>query len=230
MKFATLAAAALLAPLAGTAEGQSLFERPPPPPPPSGQTAADASEPLQGVSLTAVKAPKPREYKIHDQITIIINENSKQKSDQSLDTKKQSDVQGSLNATIDPLKLVTDGQLSQGDNNGTVLFDADANRKFKGDGSSSRDDQYTDRISAVILDVKPNGVLVLEARRVLQYDKDVKTVVVSGSCRTEDVTLQATVQSNQLAELTVVVKHDGPVGDAATKGWLTRFFEVIFPF
>lgn len=223
-------AAGMIAAAAGTTQAQSLFDRPPPPHPLPGEKAPDIAAPLYGLSLTAVKAPEPKEYKIHDQVTIIINENSKQKSDQSLDTKKQSNVQGSLNAMIDPLKLVTDGQLSQGDNNGTVLLDADANRAFKGDGKSSRDDQYTDRISATVLDVKPNGVLVLEARRVLQYDKDVKTVVVSGSCRTEDVTQQDTIQSNQLADLTVLVTHDGPVGDAANKGWLTRFFEVIFPF
>lgn len=225
-----LLAVGMLVAACGGAHAQSLFDRPPPAQPLAGDKAPDLAAPLYGFSLTAVKAPEPKEYKVHDQITIIINENSKQKSDQSLDTKKTSDVTGALNATIDPLKLVTDGQLSQGDNNGTVLLDADAKRSFKGDGASSRDDQYTDRISATVLDVKPNGVLVIEARRVLQYDKDIKTVVVSGSCRTEDITQQATIQSNQLADLIVTVTHDGPVGDAANKGWLTRFFEVIFPF
>jgi flagellar L-ring protein precursor FlgH len=224
-------AAALMAALpAGAATAQSLFDRPPPAAPLPDATAPDLAEPLYGMSLTAVKAPRPREYKIHDQITIIINENSKQKSDQSLDTQKETDVQGSLDAAVDPLKIVMDAQLRDGLNQGKVLLDADADRSFKGDGSSSRDDQYTDRITATVLDVKPNGVLVLEARRVLQYDKDVKTVVVSGSVRGEDVTQQSTVQSNQLADLTVIVNHEGPLVEAASKGWLTQFVEFIFPF
>jgi flagellar L-ring protein precursor FlgH len=229
MRTVILAAGIVLA-SGGSSAAQSLFERPPAPQPLPGERPPDLAAPLYGFSLTAVKAPEPKEYKVHDQVTIIINENSKQKSDQSLDTSKESDVKGEVNATLDPLKLITDAQLSQGDNNGTVLLDADADRGFKGDGKSSRDDQYTDRITATVLDVKPNGVLVLEARRVLQYDKDIKTVVVSGSCRTEDITLQDTIQSNQLADLTVLVTHAGPVVDAASKGWLTRFFEVIFPF
>lgn len=215
--------------LAAGAPAQSLFDRPPPAQPLPGERA-EAGASLEGLSLTAVKAPEPKTFKIHDQVTIIINENSRQKSDQTLDAKTNSDVSGNLNSMIDPLKLVLEGQLVSGDNPPTTIVDAEADRRFRGIGKSKRNDQYTDRITATVLEAKPNGVLVLEARRVLQYDKDIKTVVVSGSCRTEDITQQTTVQSNQLADLTVIVTHDGPVADSADKGWLTRLFEIAFPF
>ena len=55
-------------------------------------------------------------------------------------------------------------------------------------------------------------------------------MVLSGMCDSLAVTEQGTIQSNQLANLTLSIQHDGPVGDAGSKGWLTRAIETIFPF
>jgi flagellar basal body L-ring protein FlgH len=61
-------------------------------------------------------------------------------------------------------------------------------------------------------------------------DEEIKTVVVSGNCRSEDVTLEGTVQSNQLANLALVVNHEGEVNKAARKGWLTKALDAVLPF
>ncbi|HYD00038.1 MAG TPA: flagellar basal body L-ring protein FlgH, partial [Phycisphaerales bacterium] len=83
------------------------------------------------------------------------------------------------------------------------------------------------RISAIVTDVKPNGMLVLEARETILSDKECKSMVVSGLCDPKDITAQNTVTSSQLAHLVIKTEHAGDVKDAATKGWLPRVFEAI---
>lgn len=220
-----LAALALAAP---AVHAQSLFVRPATP----GLTNAAAPDPaahLYGMSLFAVQPPQPQTFKIHDLITIIINENSRQSADQKLDADKESRVSAQYNAAIDPLKLL-ELQLAAGATTNLRLLDAQASREFSGDGKYQRNDRFTDRVTAEIIDVKPNGVLVLEAKRIIQMDEEIKTVIVTGNCRSEDVTKEGTVQSNQLANLTLVVNHEGEVNKAARKGWLTKALDAILPF
>ena len=82
----------------------------------------------------------------------------------------------------------------------------------------------------LMIDVKPHGVLVLEATRTLVVDEETTVLVLSGMCETRNVTREGVVQSNQLANLMLSIQHEGPVHDAGSKGWLTRAVEAIFPF
>jgi flagellar L-ring protein precursor FlgH len=81
-----------------------------------------------------------------------------------------------------------------------------------------------------VIDVKPNGILVLEARKTIQKNEEHQSIVLSGQCRTEDVTNANSVLSSQLAELTLISKQEGQVKDAATKGWIPRIIEALFAF
>jgi flagellar L-ring protein precursor FlgH len=73
-------------------------------------------------------------------------------------------------------------------------------------------------------------VLVIEARRTIQRDKETTTVVLAGECRREDVTAQNTVLSSQLADLTLRSINEGDTKDTASKGWITQLFEAVFNF
>jgi flagellar L-ring protein precursor FlgH len=106
--------------------------------------------------------------------------------------------------------------------------DVDGKSDYKGEGSGERKDRFTARISALVIDVKPNGTLVVEARETQQFDDDIKTLVVSGICDPKDVTIQGTVLSSQVANLVIRVEHQGQVKDSATKGWIPRVFDAIF--
>lgn len=227
---ALVAVPALMALLAATpAHGQSLLRKEPPPPVLDEDGNADESAPLRGVSLLLVEEPKPRTYEVHDKITIIISETSRQSSQQVLDTKKDATVKASLKDFPDLGKLF-EGELAESESSPITSVDVTSGQKFKGDGKYERSDRYTDRITATVIDVKPNGVLVIEARRTIQRDKETTTVVLSGECRREDVTTQNTVLSSQLADLTLRSINEGDTKDTASKGWITQLFEAVFNF
>lgn len=230
---AGVACAVLLAGVGGggggaAASGQSLL-RAPSKPAVDAKGEVDANAPLRQTSLILVEAPEPKKFAIHDKVTIIISETSTQSSKQKLDTKKDAGFKASLRDFPDLAALI-DGRLENSASGTITAVDASTGQSFKGDGTYERSDRFTDRITATVIDVKPNGVLVLEARRTITKDEESQTLVLAGEVRGEDVTTSNTVLSSQLAELSVTVTNTGDLKDTASKGWITEFFETVFNF
>lgn len=222
---AVLMAAGMLTP----ARAQSLFLRDEPRAADGpGRVGVPAASALRATSLMYVDEPKPREFRAHDIVTIVVDETSKQTSKQTLDTKKDYNLQDSLNQ-FPSLAAFLQFELRNGIGN-PVEVDVNSHNKFKGEGTYDRSDRFTARISATILDVKPNGVLVLEARKTRTTDEETQTMVLSGTCRQEDITTSNTVLSSQIADMTLVQKNEGQVKDTANKGFIPRILEAIFNF
>lgn len=190
---------------------------------------ASTDEALRGMSLFLVTPPPPRKYQKHDLVEIIINESSNQKSEQTLDTKKDYKIGAEL-ARFPSLRHLLELQLRDGDSTPVVGVDLTSNNKFEGDGEYERRDKFTARIAAVVIEVKPNGTLLLEARKQVNTNKEETTLVLSGLARPEDISVQNTVQSSQLANLALTVKNEGDVKSTATKGIIPQIFDTIFNF
>ena len=186
---------------------------------------------IAAASFGAVAAPAPQTFAVHDLITIIIREDTRTAFSSSLETEKESTHEAEIaefprfslsdlaGARITP-NAFTDG---------TLQLDLEASREFTGEGDYSNSQTMTARIQATILDVKPNGTLVLEARKTVRSDQEAYTLVALGVCRVDDITADNTVLSTQLADLFVEKQHQGYLKKAADKGPLTRLFDVLLP-
>lgn len=229
----------------GTVLGQSLFRQPVYAPGPAyvvggggAMGAPDAvvnpAAELDGVSLFQLQPLPPRMMRVHDLVTIIVNQSSKIERDQTLETKKSVTNTAELNALPDLWKMLEArleaGNRTSGTPGGLPEFGLGANNNFKGEGDYEREDRFTARVTAEVIDVKPNGLLVLEARSSMVTDKEEQTIVLSGICRQEDVSQMNTVQSTALADLRLVSEHRGELKDGANKGLITKFFETLFNF
>ncbi|MFO0831395.1 MAG: flagellar basal body L-ring protein FlgH [Phycisphaerales bacterium] len=230
MRAMTFASMGIFCVVASQTAGQSLLrDVDPPPQPGTVEAVRPPAEPLKETSLIQVEAPKPKEFAVHDLVTIIVSENHKASSESSLDTKKDTSLKAKLNKFPD-LSAFLEAALQQGASSPIVEADVSSGNSFKGDGKYETKESLTDKIQATIIDVKPNGTLVVEARRTISKDNQTQTMVLSGTCRREDVTDNNSVLSSQLAELTVNVESTGDVKDSASKGLLTRFFDAVFNF
>lgn len=185
---------------------------------------------LEDVSLTFIPEPEVRTYQEHDLITIIIDEVSSQTSSQSLETTKESDSSVQLNAMIDLLKLFELQVTTNPRLENRTLFDADATREFTGEGDYERSDRFSAQITATVLEVKPNGTLVLQAQKRIAKDEEVQTLVIAGIARSDDITRQNTILSSQLANLTLAVENEGELKKSSEKGVITEFFDMLFAF
>lgn len=210
---------------AADASAQSLFRRAPVPAELAGEPAAG----LQSMSLTFVAPPRPREFLLHDLVTIVIDETSRSTSEQTLETSKDYDIDAAL-VRFPSIRNFLELQLANGDTTGIADLALNAGNDFSGEGEYERNDRMVARISGRIIDVKPNGNLVIEARKTIANDDERKTIIVSGVCRGVDVTGDNTVLSAQMADLRVQVVNEGRVRDAGTKGLIPRVMEAVFAF
>lgn len=201
-------------------------------PPASAYTSSfsPATQALTGFSMFVVTPPQPRKYAKHDLIEIIVNESSVQKIAQKYDNKKDYDFGAELKQFPSMQALFTQLALQNGIGNPAPAMAIGSKNKYKGDGKMDRSDQVTAKVSGTVIDVKPNGTLVIEAREYIQSDKEITTMVLSGICRGQDITAGNTIQSSQLANLDIRIEHEGDVKDTAEKGLIPRIFETLFNF
>lgn len=214
------------------AAGQSLFIQPEQTSAPVGpgpENHPDLAAPLYEVSSFAVVPPKPKKFKMHDLVTIVVDESSQQIADQETKTDKQYTLNNQLNSVIDPWALL-ELRLDPSNTKNLSLIDLASKQNFDGKGNYSRNDKLSMKIEAEIIDVKPNGTLVLEARKIVDKNGETQTTILSGACRQDDITANNSVFSSQLANLTLVTKNQGQVNDAAKKGLIPRVLESIFAF
>ena len=107
---------------------------------------------------------------------------------------------------------------------------AEATRDFDGAGSTIRSDSMVTRVQGRVVDIRPNGNLVVEASKKITMDEEEYTVTLTGVCRTRDVTPDNSIQSTRIAELEVVKKSSGAVKDATKRGWLHKAMDFVNPF
>jgi flagellar L-ring protein precursor FlgH len=214
---------------------------PAPPPPPSGANAQEAIAPAQsnnasvadslaGVSLFSVGAPQPHRYQKHDVVQVIINEASAETSTQTTDFKKDYTLKAQLAQFPSLAALFKDATLTNGIGSVQPAVGFTGNKELKGTGKIDRKDQVTAKVSAFVIDTKPNGNLVLECRMSQVRDKETTTVVLCGTCRAEDITKNNTIQSGQLAGFTIRIEHEGDVKESGQKGLIPRVLETLFSF
>lgn len=218
------------------ATAQSLFEQVQPRQlPDRGREVSieptDGTPGLGQISLYVVEPPEPRTFLENDLITIIISERARTDRTQELETEKSYEIDGEVTSSLDLLSLL-EGRLQQGrdaDDDLPVLSGG-IETEFEGEADYVRDDSVTARVTARVLEVKPNGNLVLEARTVVRTDEEEQVILVSGTARTDDVTNNNSIQSNQLYDLRIDMQHTGEVKKGASKGIVTKVLDTIFNF
>ncbi len=195
---------------------------------PPREISRPATRAIERMSLIAVPTVPARKFKVHDLLNIIVRQQKKHEADGKLDTKKQWDIAGKLE---DWFRFYPHNRLGQDQlSNGNPGFDFTFENRLKTDAESEREDKFITRIQATIIDVKPNGNLVIEARLLQEHDEEQFTLTLTGMCRSEDVTPDNSILSSQIAELTLVEKNQGAVRDATRRGWIPRALDWLRPF
>ncbi|MEM1028047.1 MAG: flagellar basal body L-ring protein FlgH [Planctomycetota bacterium] len=202
------------------------------PPVPGTQTDEGKLSPaIAARSLMAVELPEPRTFAVHDLVTIIIREDTQTTFSSSLETEKESEWTGEI-AEFPRFNLSDLLDLTLTPNtfpDGTVKLDVSADSSFEGDGDYQNSQSMTARIQATIIDIKPNGNVVVEARKSVRSDDEHYTLVATGICRVDDITVDNTVLSTEIADLFIDKQHEGHLKKSADKGLLTEVMDFLFP-
>jgi flagellar L-ring protein precursor FlgH len=184
---------------------------------------------LRDVSYYGVPEREPRTLKKHDLITVIVREESAFKTQGTTDVKRESELEAKIDEFI---KLDLSNWEIQGGAVGAnpPSIKGESNRKFKGEGTADRTDSMTARIAAEVVDVKPNGTLVLQGSKTIKNDEETQKFILTGICRAADVSADNSVLSTNLFDLSLDKQTTGAVRDATKRGWITKLLDALNPF
>lgn len=180
------------------------------------------------VSFFAVPEPQPRVIRKHDLLTVIIREESSFSSEGNTDLKKEAN----LDARIEEFVRLSLAQqaLKPAVTDYKPRVALAGSRDFKGEATVDRTDSLTARITAEVIDVKPNGTLVLQARKRIKTDDEEQQFILTGICRVEDVSADNTILSTQLHDQELYKTHKGAVRDTTKRGLIPKLLDVLNPF
>lgn len=100
---------------------------------------------------------------------------------------------------------------------------------FKGDGASSSNNDFTGTITVTVIEVLPNGNLLVSGEKQIGINQGQEFIRLSGVINPIHV-MGNTVSSVQVADARIEYRANGYLDEAQTMGWLSRFFMNISPF
>lgn len=117
--------------------------------------------------------------------------------------------------------------------NGTTFLQnsIDAERDFSGSGDSSQSNSLDGELTVMVVDIMPNGNLVVRGEKIIGLNQGSEYLRISGIVRPQDVSSDNVVVSSKLANARIYYGGGGTIAEANTRGWLSRFFDSpVFPF
>ena len=101
---------------------------------------------------------------------------------------------------------------------------------FSGKGSTSNVNTFSGTISTTVVDVLPNGHLVVAGEKQVGVNQNVDVLRFTGTVDPRSLRPGSMVASNQVANVRVESRGRGQGSEAQSIGWLSRFFLNVMPF
>lgn len=160
-----------------------------------------------------------RARNIGDTLTILINE----KVAASKSATTNADRKGAMSF------VVPDVQLGTWSTPGGSLK-ADSKNEFAGGGDSAANNVFTGSIAVTVIDVLPNGNLLVAGEKQIGINQGSEFIRVSGVVNPTFILAGNVVSSNTVADARIEYRGAGYIDEAQTMGWLARVFQSVMPF
>ncbi len=170
----------------------------------------------------------PKARGINDIVIIKISETSSATNKAGLKTTKKTSTSMGVDAF---LGLETDLKGKGFDSfDPKSMFGGSTNNSNQGEGESKRESKLSTYITARVVDVMPNGNLVIEAKKEVMVNKEKQIVVLRGIIRPRDIDYYNTIESTKIADMQIKFVGKGPISEQARRGWLSWLLSIIWPF
>lgn len=173
-----------------------------------------------------------RSYSVGDLITIDVGESSSLAASQNSVRNRQSQVENAV-------KQFLFANSKMGTHNGGLPgTEIETKSSNKGGGSIANTQDLKGRVSVVVIDVLPNGVLILEGARMVTFSGESYYAVLKGMVRKEDIGIgfkeglryRNIVSSQYIADAQIEFVSKGSLNDAQKESWYQRIASIVNPF
>ena len=176
-------------------------------------TAVHADSLWADAAPTAVIFGDQRARSVGDILTIVVNESSSAVRTGSANNTKSAT--GSSDQGTGVLGFVPESSISQTDN-------------FKAQGSINNSNTVKARLTVKVIEVKPNGNLVISGTQNIRQNGEEQRIVVSGQVRPADIRVDNSVLSSNVADAKILVTGSGPLVNKQRQGILSQVWNWFF--
>ena len=157
---------------------------------------------------------------VGDVVTIVITENVTASQKSSSTSNRSSSMDAGVSA-FPILSAATLGKLS---------VNSSSNNDFAGAGATESANRFSGSITTTVVDVLPNGHLVVAGDKQIGVNQNVDVLRFSGSVDPRAIQAGGLVSSTQVANARIESRGRGAQNEAQTVGWIARFFMAFLPF
>ena len=113
---------------------------------------------------------------------------------------------------------------------GKLNLGAESANTFEGSGGTQSANTFSGTITVTVVDVLPNGHLVVAGDKQIGVNQNVDVLRFSGTVDPRAVLPGSVVPSTSVANVRVESRGRGQQQEAQAIGWLARFFLSVLPF
>lgn len=151
---------------------------------------------------------------VGDTVTIIVEERTSAQNTAGTNTSKETNVNMGAGSGF-LLKALT-------------AADAGYSDDYSSSGSTTRGNRVSAKITAQVVEVQPNGNLIISGSQTIKVNGEDQKISVTGTVRPDDISPYNTVSSTALADSTVKVDGKGAVARKQKPGLINRLFGWLF--
>jgi flagellar L-ring protein FlgH len=148
---------------------------------------------------TDVRAMRP-----HDLISVVVSESLAASTDGTVKNSRSSNASSGISGLIGTLHAANALQNLVNQNSAAGL---------SAQGTSATNSSLTTTFGGQVVDVLPNGMLVIEAARQVEFSQQTQTIVLRGLVRPEDISQQNQILSTAISSMELQVRGKGIVND-----------------
>lgn len=170
-----------------------------------------------GVVISAASDLKARN--VGDILTVLIQEQHSVKNEEKVERRNDTTLAARLEAY----------SLSDRTFQSNVLPKIDIRKEqdFEGEAKQNSGSDVRASIACVVVDVQPNGNLVVAGTRTVTVNDETRTLKISGLVRSLDVTPNNTVGSQQVADARIAITGEGANTRTVTRGPVGQLFDTL---
>jgi flagellar L-ring protein precursor FlgH len=161
-------------------------------------------------------------FRLHDVLSIVVIDSLAASADGLVKNSRTSNANSSITSLFGAVKASYSLQKLIGQNSASGLT---------AQGQSTTNSSLSTTFGGEVVDVLPNGMLVVQATRQITFSQQTQLIKLRGLVRPEDVSAQNQILSTSMTDLELEVTGKGIVNDSTYRqNPLVRFLEKILVF
>ena len=165
-------------------------------------------------------------HQVGDIVTVIIQENNGASRNNNTTTARTSSVDSSISTF-----LYSPGASGLLTKNGQMpAMSLSGKNSFNCGGQINNVETITAQLAVKVIDVLPNGNLVVEGRKQTAFSGEKQDAILRGTVRVDDISSTNTVYSFNIADVSIQFSSRGSVTDSQKRGWFTTIWDKVSPF